>query len=77
VVVGDDEHAVADARPARRRSEGVFTGQRVAALALDREVGELGAEERGAGNVGPQVEVAPGLPAVELVRAVDEPVVDQ
>jgi hypothetical protein len=49
----------------------------VAALALDREVGELDAEERGAGNVGFQVQVAPGLPPVELVRAVDEPVVDQ
>jgi len=46
-------------------------------LPFDREVRELDAEERGPGNVRLEVQVPSGLPAVELVGAVDEPVVDQ
>jgi hypothetical protein len=77
VVVCHHEDAVRDPRPPRRSREGILPRQRVAALALDRQVGELDAEERRAGDVGLEVEVAPGLPAVELVCAVDEAVVDQ
>jgi hypothetical protein len=49
----------------------------MAALSLDREVGELDAEERRAWNVRLEVELTPDLPAVELVGAVDEAVLDQ
>jgi hypothetical protein len=47
------------------------------ALPLDREVGQLDAEEGGAGDVRLEVQLPAGLPAVELVSAVDEAVVDQ
>jgi len=49
----------------------------MAPLPFDRHVGELLAEERRAGNVCLEVELAPGFPAVELVGAVDEAVLDQ
>jgi hypothetical protein len=77
VVVGDDEHTVADPGPPGRLGEVLRARKRVASLPLDREVGELLAEERRARDVGLEVEVSAGFPPVELVRAVDELVVDQ
>jgi hypothetical protein len=74
VVVGDDEDALADPRPARSRSEVLVPRKRVPALPFDREIGELGAEERRARDMRVQIEIAPRLPLVERVRAVDEPV---
>jgi hypothetical protein len=77
VVVGDDEHALPDPCPADRRRERLRARERVSPLAFDREVGELVAEERCARNVRLEVQLLPRLPAVELVGAVDEPVLDQ
>jgi hypothetical protein len=77
VVVRDDEHPVADARATCCGRELLRARQRVPALALDREIGELDAEEGGSGDVGLEVQLAPGFPAVELVGAVDEAVLDQ
>jgi hypothetical protein len=77
VVVGDDEDAVADPSPPGRFGEIRLARERMASLPLDREVGELLAEERRARNVALEVEVSAGLPPVELVRAVDELVLDQ
>ena len=74
MVVGDDEDALADPRPARGRSEVLVPRKRVPALPLDREIRELRAEERRARDMRFQIEIAPRLPVVERVRAVDEPV---
>jgi hypothetical protein len=46
-------------------------------LPLDREIRQLDAEERRAGNVSLEVELPTRLPPVELVGAVDEEVVGQ
>jgi hypothetical protein len=77
VVVGDDEHAVTDARATRGGREVLLARQRMTPLPSDREVGELDAEERRTGNVCLEVELATGFPAAELVGAVDEAVLDQ
>jgi hypothetical protein len=77
VVVGDDEHAVADPGTTRRGGEVVLARQGMPPLPFDREVGELDAEERRAGNVCLEVALVPCLPAIELVGAVDEAVLDQ
>jgi hypothetical protein len=77
VVVRDDEHSITDPRTACGGREVLLARQRVAPLPLDREVRELDAEKRRAWNVRLEVELAPGLPAVELVGAVDEAVLDQ
>jgi hypothetical protein len=74
VVVRDDEDAVADPGPPGGGREVVVARQRMAALAFDRQIGQLDAEKRRARNVRLEVELPPGLPAVERVRAVDEPV---
>jgi hypothetical protein len=49
----------------------------VASLPLDREVGELDAEEGSSGNVRLEIQLSTRLPAVELVGAVDEAILDQ
>jgi hypothetical protein len=77
VVVRDDEHPLADARTPCRGREALLARQRMPTLPLDREVGQLDAEEGCAGNVPLEVQLTTGLPAVELVGAVDEAVVDQ
>jgi hypothetical protein len=77
VIVGHDEHAVADPRTSCGGREILLARQRVAPLPFDREGRELDAEKRRAWNMRLEVELAPGLPAVELVGAVDEAVLDQ
>jgi hypothetical protein len=77
MVVRDDEHTVADAGAAGGGREVLLAGQGMAPLPFDRQVGQLDAEERRAGYVCLEVELAPRLPAVELVGAVDEAVLDQ
>jgi hypothetical protein len=49
----------------------------VPSLPFDREVGELLAEECGARDMRLEVQLPTRLPAVELVGAVDEAVLDQ
>jgi hypothetical protein len=46
-------------------------------LLFDREIRELDTEEGRAGDVSVEVQLPPGLPPVERVGAVDEPVLDQ
>jgi hypothetical protein len=78
VVVGDDEDARPDSHPGRRGCERLGGGQRVPALALHRQVGELVDPEEGrARNVRFEVLLATGLDPREVVPAVDEPIVDQ
>jgi len=77
VVVGDDEHAVGDSRPPGRGREVLPARQRMPSLPFDREVGELRAEESGARDMRLEVQLPARLPAVELVGAVDEAVLDQ
>jgi hypothetical protein len=78
VVVGDDEHAVADPRPGRRGGERLRARQRVSPLPFCGQVRELvDPEERGTGDMRLEVRLAPGLDALERVAAVDEPVRDQ
>jgi hypothetical protein len=74
VVVGDDEDALADPRKPRGRSEVPVPRKGVPALPFDREIRELRAEERRARDMRFQIEIAPRLPTVERVRAVDESV---
>jgi hypothetical protein len=78
VVVGDDEHARTDPRARSGGSERFPGGERVAALTLDGEIGQLvDAEERPARDVSLEIRLPPGLDAVERVAAVDEAVLDQ
>jgi hypothetical protein len=78
VVVGDDEDALADPRPAGRGSKVVRGRQRMPPPPLRRQVGELvDPEERRSRNVLGQVRLSPGLDAIERVGAVDELVTDQ
>jgi hypothetical protein len=77
VVIGDDEDVLPNAGPARGRRERIVPGQRMPPLALDRQVGQLDAEERRAGNVRLEVEIPTRFPLVERIRAVGEPVLDQ
>jgi hypothetical protein len=77
VVVGDDEYALADPRATRGGREIVLARQRMAPLPLDREIGQLDAEKRSAWNMRLEIQVTTRLPAVELVGAVDEAVLDQ
>ena len=77
VVVGDDEHAVADPSARGRGGKVLPARQRMPSLPFDREVGELLPEERRARDMRFQVQLPARLPAVELVGAVDEAVLDQ
>jgi hypothetical protein len=70
--VRDDEDAGADPGPACSRRERRRRGKRVPALAgRCREV-LLDVEERGAGNVAGEIELAPPLRVAELPPTVDE-----
>jgi hypothetical protein len=77
VVIGDDEDPLADPGSPRSGREVLLARQRVTPLPLDREVGQLDPEERRAGDVRVEVQLPTRLPAVELVGAVDEAVLDQ
>jgi hypothetical protein len=46
-------------------------------LPFDGEIGELLAQKGSAGDMCLQVQLSPSLDAVELVRAVDEAILDQ
>jgi hypothetical protein len=77
VVVGDDEDPLADPGTPGGGREVLVARQRMSALPLDREVGELDAEKRRARDVRVEVQLPTRLPAIELVGAVDEAVLDQ
>jgi hypothetical protein len=78
VVVGDDEDAHADPCAPGGRRERLGGRQRVPALPLDGEVGQLvDAQEGRAGNVRFEVRRPPRFYSIERVGAVDEPVRDQ
>jgi hypothetical protein len=77
VVIGDDEDARPNPGPARGRREVGVPRQRVPPLALDRQVGELNAEEHRSGHMRLEVEVPTRFPLVERIGAVDEAVLDQ
>jgi hypothetical protein len=78
VVVGNDEHALADPRPARRGGERILVRKRMPAATGEREIGQLvDPEERRSRDVLLQIRLASGLDAVERVAAVDELVSDQ
>jgi hypothetical protein len=77
VVIGDDEHAVADSRAIRGGREVLLARQGMTPLPLDRKVGELDTEVRRPRDVRLEVQLPARLPAVELIGAVDEAVFDQ
>jgi hypothetical protein len=76
VPVGDDKDAFADPGARRGLREPLGRGQRVSALPLDAQVGEIvvRVEERGARDVPLQVQLAAPAGVAELPAAVDEPV---
>jgi hypothetical protein len=76
VVIGNDEDALADPRPPRGRRKVGVTREWMPSLALNREIRELDSQKRCPRDVRLQVQVAPRLPLVERVRAVDEPILD-
>ena len=73
VAVGDDEHALADSGTAGCVSERFGIRQRVTAAraGLRREVG-VDVEEARAGDVSPQIQLAPTAGVAELPATVDE-----
>ena len=73
--VGDDERAVVDPRPARRRRELGAARQRMASAGAGRR-GEvaLDVEERGARDVALEVGAPTGFRVVERPAAIDEAV---
>ncbi len=77
MVVRDDEDALADPGPRCGSRECFGAGQRMPPLPFDGEIGELLAQKRSAGDMRLQVQLSPSLDAVELVRAVDEAILDQ
>jgi hypothetical protein len=76
VVVRDDKDALADPGPPRGRRKVGVTREWMPSLALNRQIRELDSQKRRPRHVRLQVQVAPRLPLVERVRAVDEPILD-
>jgi hypothetical protein len=78
VVVRDDEDPVTDPGPPGCSHKRLLARERVPALPLDGQVGELiDPEERRTRNMLVEIGVAAGLDTFERVAAVDELVTDQ